>query len=64
MIFILLATLSCGYCFVQACYAGIKPLGWAMLGAAIGPFALPLFHNHKRLQLIKAIGHGKVWFKP
>jgi hypothetical protein len=64
MLLLLLAPLCGLYCFIQARYAGLKPLGWAILGAMVGPFALPLLHNHKRLQLRKAIGHGKVWFKP
>lgn len=61
---LLIAPLCSLYCFIQARRAGLRPLIWTILGAVAGPLALPLFHNHKRLQLRKAIGHGKVWFRP
>ena len=41
-----------------------SPLLGGLAGAVVGPLALPLFHNHKRLALRKALGHGFVWFRP
>lgn len=61
---VLLSPICSLYFLVLSRRAGLKSLPWVLLGALTGPLALPLFHNHKRMALRKALGHGVVWFKP
>ncbi|WP_296295195.1 hypothetical protein [Rheinheimera sp.] len=64
MMLLLLSPLCSLYFFIQARRSGLKSLPWVVLGALTGPLLLPLFHNHKRMALKKALGHGVVWFRP
>jgi len=64
MLFLLLSPLFSCWFYVLSKRAGLKSTPWVLAGAVVGPLALPLFHNHKRLALRKALGHGFVWFRP
>jgi hypothetical protein len=64
MLLLLLSPVFSGWCYILAKKAGLKSTPWLVAGALVGPIALPLFHNHKRLALRKALGHGLVWFRP
>lgn len=64
MLLLLLSPVCSGWCYLLAKRAGLQSTPWVVAGAIVGPLALPLFQNHKRLALRKALGHNFVWFKP
>jgi hypothetical protein len=61
---LMLSPLFSGLLYVLAKKAGLNATPWIVAGAVLGPLAMPLFQNHKRLALRRVLGQGFVWFRP
>jgi hypothetical protein len=64
MLMLVLSPLFSGWLYLLAKKAGLNTTPWVVAGAIVGPLALPLFQNHKRLALRRVLGQGFVWFRP
>lgn len=54
--------LFASYYFVESMKFGLKARSWFLVGCAIGPMALPMFHISKHMALRKSCGFNRVYF--
>ena len=62
LLVVLVLTVSSLFYYVQAFKNGMSAKGWAVIGLAIGPCALPLFRAQKRMALRRIQGFDSVFF--
>jgi hypothetical protein len=48
--------------YIAALRSGMAAKRWALAALCLGPIVLPLFHNHKRLTLRRALGRFSNFF--
>lgn len=64
MLWLLLHPVISCWCFLQARKAGLRSWPWVLLALVTGPVSVPLFLNHRRMALRRALGISSVKFRP